>query len=172
MEVSIRLDPLGEQHLDGLAVLVDDPDVLRFTRVPAPPPPDMPRRWLARYEEGRIDRSCEGFAVVDPETEAFLGLALAPAIDHEGRTAELGYVVAPAARGRGVATAALSRLTDWALAELGALRLELIIDVANAASKRVARRCGYQREGVLRSVHLKHGLRSDVELWSHLAEDR
>jgi RimJ/RimL family protein N-acetyltransferase len=95
-----------------------------------------------------------------------------PAIDYEGRTAELGYVVAPGARGRGVATAALSQLTDWAVSELGALRLELVIDVANAASKRVAARCGYEREGVLRSVHVKQELRADVEMWSVLAERR
>jgi RimJ/RimL family protein N-acetyltransferase len=170
---TIRLDPLGEEHLDGLAALVvDDPDVQRFTRVPVPPPPDMPRRWLARYEQGRLDGSCEGFAVVDHGTGAFLGLALAPAIDQEGRTAELGYVVAPGARGRGVASAALSQLTDWALSELGALRLELIIDVDNAASKRVAGRCGYEREGMLRSVHVKQGLRADVEMWARLAERR
>jgi RimJ/RimL family protein N-acetyltransferase len=168
--IPIRLDPLGEEHLDGLAALVGDPDVLRFTRVPVPPPPDMPRRWLGRYEQGRQDRSCEGFAIADAETGAFLGLALAPTIDHEGRTAELGYVVAPGARGRGVATAALSRLTEWGLSELGALRLELIIDVANAASKRVAARCGYEREGVLRSVHVKQGLRADVEMWSRLPD--
>jgi RimJ/RimL family protein N-acetyltransferase len=170
--IAIRLDPLGEQHLDGLAALVDDPDVLRFTRIPVPAPPDFPGRWLARYEQGRDDGSCGGFAVADAETGAFLGLALAPTIDCEGRTAELGYIVAPGARGRGVATEALSLLTDWGLSELGALRLELIIDVANAASKRVAARCGYEREGVLRSVHVKQGLRADVEMWSRLADDR
>jgi RimJ/RimL family protein N-acetyltransferase len=166
---AIRLDLLGEEHLDGVATLVGDPDVQRFTRVPVPPPPDMPRRWVGIYEQGRRDGSCEGFAIVEPATGAFLGLALAPEIDHEGRTAELGYVVAPGARGQGVATAALSRLTHWALTELGALRLELVIDVANAASKHVAGKCGYEREGVLRSVHVKQGLRADVELWSHLA---
>lgn len=49
------------------------------------------------------------------------------------------------------------------------LRLELAIDVENAPSKRVAERCGYEREGVLRSVHVKQGIRADVELWSRLA---
>lgn len=48
------------------------------------------------------------------------------------------------------------------------LRLELAIDVENAPSKRVAERCGYEREGVLRSVHVKQGIRADVELWSRL----
>jgi RimJ/RimL family protein N-acetyltransferase len=38
-------------------------------------------------------------------------------------------------------------------------------------TKRVARRCGYEREGILRSVHLKEGVREDVELWSILADE-
>ena len=168
---AIRLQPLSAAHLDGVRALVSDPDVLRFTRVPEPAPPDFPERWVGRYEEGRRDGSREGFAIEDAATAGFLGLALAPTIDREARTAELGYIVAPAARGCGVATAALRILTDWAFSELAALRLELLIAVENEASKRVAERCGYEREGVLRSVHLKQGIREDVEIWSRLAVD-
>ena len=94
-----------------------------------------------------------------------------PAIDLEARTAELGYIVAEEARGRGVATEGLRLLTDWALSELGALRLELLISVENEASKRVAERCGYEREGVLRSTYVKPGVREDVEIWSRLGND-
>jgi len=79
--------------------------------------------------------------------------------------------VAPNARGRGVATAALGLLTEWALTELGLQRLELQISVDNLASKRVAERCGYVLEGVLRSVYLKNGVREDTEVWSKLASD-
>ena len=98
-------------------------------------------------------------------------MALAPVVEREAATAELGYIVARAARGRGVATAALDLLTDWALLELGLQRLELRISVGNTASKRVAERCGYVREGVLRSVYLKRGVREDIEVWSRLASD-
>ena len=80
-------------------------------------------------------------------------------------------MVAPAARGRGVATETLRRLTAWGFSEVGALRLELLISVENAASKRVAQRCGYVREGVLRSAHFKDGLREDTEIWSRLPTD-
>jgi RimJ/RimL family protein N-acetyltransferase len=100
-----------------------------------------------------------------------LGFAVAPRIEAEARTAELGYAVAPAARGRGVATQALRLLTDWALSELGALRLELLISVDNEASKRVAAGCGYVREGVLRSLYFKQGRRQDTEIWSRLPGD-
>jgi RimJ/RimL family protein N-acetyltransferase len=166
----IRLEPLAEHHLDDVEALLDDPDVLRFTRVPEPPPPDFPRTWLARYEAGRVDGSAEGFAARDA-SGAFVGLALAPTIDRDGDEVELGYIVAPAFRGRGAATAILSLLTDWAFAKAGALRIVLIIDVANPASERVAERCGYVREGVLRSVHLKQGIRIDAALWSRLPSD-
>jgi RimJ/RimL family protein N-acetyltransferase len=145
--------------------------VLRFTRVPEPVPPDFERAWLARYEAARLDGSAEAFAAVD-EDEAFVGLALAPSIDREAGEVELGYIVAPAARGRGAATEILRALSDWALASLGAMRIVLIIDVGNPASARVAERCGYTREGVMRSIHLKPGVRVDAALWSRLPSDQ
>ena len=165
----LGLVPFGEEHLAGVEEMLEDPDLLRFTRIPEPVPPGFARGWFERYEEGRSDGSREAFAIV--EDGEFLGLALAPEIDRETRTAELGYVVAPAARGRGVATEALRQLTEWAFAELGMLRLELLISVANAGSKKVAERCGYVREGVLRSAYVKQGLREDTEIWSRLATD-
>jgi RimJ/RimL family protein N-acetyltransferase len=167
--VTVTLVPLAREHLPAVEALLDDPDVLRFTRIPEPPPPDFPETWLGLYERGRRDGTREGFAVVDDGE--FLGLALAPRIDRAARTAELGYVVAPAARGRGVATTTLRLLTDWAFEELGALRLELLIGVANHGSKRVAERNGYRLEGVLRSLHFKQDLREDTEIWSRLPSD-
>jgi RimJ/RimL family protein N-acetyltransferase len=164
----IELELFSEKHVPGVAALLDDQDVLRFTRIPEPPPEDFASTWHARYDAARRDGTREAFAVV--ENGEFLGLALAPTIDRETQTAELGYVVAPEARGRGVATEALRQLTDWALAE-GMLRTELLISVENAASQKVAERCGYTREGVLRNTYVKPGRREDTEIWSRLATD-
>ena len=168
MAVSLR--PLAEEHLDAVGALFDDPDVLRFTRLPVPPPPGFEREWLDRYEAGRRDGTREAFAVVDDDG-SFVGMAMAVDIDREAREVELGYIVAPAARGRGVATAALDELTRWAFADLDALRITLIIDVENRASARVAERCGYVLEGVMRSSYLKDDLRIDAGLWSRLPSD-
>jgi RimJ/RimL family protein N-acetyltransferase len=170
MGAAIRLERLAARHLDGVAALVADPEVLHFTRVPEPAPPGFARDWIARYEAGERDGSRAGFAAVD-DSGAFLGLALAPQIDAEGRELELGYIVSPHARGRGVGTAMLRKLTDWAFDELDALRVYLMIDTANVASRRIAERCGYVLEGVLRSAHLKQGRRSDVMVWSRLPSD-
>jgi RimJ/RimL family protein N-acetyltransferase len=138
--------------------------------VPQPPPEGFAERWIARYVEGREDGTCEGFAIVD-DGGAFLGLALAPTVARDPEwTAELGYCVVEAARGRGVATEALRRLTDWALAE-GMQRVELVISPDNEGSKRVAERAGYVREGLLRSKYFKDGRREDQEVWSRLPTD-
>jgi RimJ/RimL family protein N-acetyltransferase len=168
--VAFSLRPLAEEHLDAVAGLFDDPDVLRFTRLPVPPPPGYARQWLDRYEAGRRDGTREAFAAIDDDG-SFLGLALAVDVDREAREVELGYIVAPAARGRGVASAMLDELTRWAFAELDALRITLIIDVENRASARVAERCGYVLEGVMRSSYLKDDIRIDAGLWSRLPSD-
>ena len=169
--MGIRLVPLDETHLAGVDGLLDDPDTLRFTRIPEPVPPGYARDWLERYEAGRRDGSREAFAVIDGDG-SFVGIALAPDIDPVGGELELGYIVAPAARGRGIATELLRQLTRWALDEVGAERIRLIIDVENAASARVAERCGYVREGVLRSTYVKDSRpRADVAVWSRLPSD-
>ncbi len=147
-----------------------DPEIVRNTRVPEPPPPGFADYWLGRYEEGRADGTREGFALEDDDGR-HLGLGVAPRIEREARTAELGYVVLAEERGRGVATEALRLLTAWGFAELDAVRLELMISAGNEASKRVAERCGYVREGVLRSVYVKPGRWEDTEVWSRLATD-
>jgi RimJ/RimL family protein N-acetyltransferase len=164
---AIRLEPFDRSHLAFLAELLDDPDVVRFTRVPADTPPGFSETWFGAYEQGRRDGTREAFAIVDG---GFLGVAVAPRIDRASRTAELGYLVAPAARGRGVATEALRLLTDWAFAQ-DLHRLELLISHENEGSKRVAERCGYVREGLLRSYWLKDDVRGDTEIWSRLPTD-
>jgi RimJ/RimL family protein N-acetyltransferase len=166
----LRLVALGEEHLDDVRAMLEDPEVLRFTRIPEPPPEDFPEQWLERYREGRRDGTREAFAGIDGG-DRFVGLALPPTIDREGGEVELGYIVPRAARGRGVATEMLRQLTRWALDEAGALRIVLVIDVENAASERVAERCGYVREGVMRSIHLKQDTRVDAAIWSRLPSD-
>jgi RimJ/RimL family protein N-acetyltransferase len=166
----LRLVPFAPEHLDAVGAMLDDPDIVRFTRIPEPTPEDFPQTWLDRYEAGRSEGTREAFAAVDANG-GLLGLALAPVIDRDGREVELGYLVAPDARGRGIATRMLAMLTRWAFDEAGAVRAALIIDVANPASERVAERCGYIREGVMRSVHLKNEVRIDAGVWSRLASD-
>jgi RimJ/RimL family protein N-acetyltransferase len=163
--------PFDDRHLDPFAAMLDDPDIGRFTRVPAHPSPAFPQAWLSRYREGRATGTREAFAIESSSVGTFLGIAVAPSIDADAQTVELGYVIAPTARGQGVATEALGLLARWAFDELGARRLELLISLDNEASKIVARRSGFVFEGVLRGMHFKDDLWEDTEIWSRLPTD-
>src|SRR5262249_5682744 len=148
---AIRLEPLGEQHLVGIEALGQDPLVARYTRVPEPWPEGFERRWLDLYEQGRREGTRDGYAVLDAERGAFLGIAGVVDLHRDANQGEIGYALAPEARGRGIATRALELVTRYALDQLGLERVELQIGTDNDASMRVAEKCGYTREGVLRS---------------------
>ena len=169
-DAEIRLVPLSTAHEPQVAALVDDEDSRRYTRIPTEPSMAFVPTWLRSYEEGRRDGTRLGFAIESNDGE-FLGLGLFVRLEREGRQGEIGYLVAPAARRRGVATRAVTLLTDWGFSELGLERIELWIDTANAASERVAERAGYLCEGILRSVWFKEDLRADFGVWSRLRGD-
>jgi RimJ/RimL family protein N-acetyltransferase len=167
----IRLEPLAERHLQGLAALGQDPLVAQNTRVPEPWPEGFERNWLSLYEQGRLDGTRDGYAVVDAETGDFLGIAGVVDLHPGANQGEIGYALAPEARGRGLATRALELVTRHALDELELERVELQISTDNDASIRVAEKCGYTREGVLRSLYIKPGRRGDFVIYSKLPGD-
>ena len=131
---------------------------------PEPVPADFAASWVERYVVGRREGGREGFVVVEDE-DVLVGLAFAPRIDRETATAELGYVVAPEARGRGVARATLGELSRWALDDLG---MERVRAPDQRRELRVGQGGGNGAatvlEGVLRRMWIKPGVREDTEL--------
>lgn len=57
---------------------------------------------------------------------------------------ELGWVVMPAAQGKGYATEAVRAAISWAQEHLAATRTACIIDPENRVSIRVAEKCGFR----------------------------
>lgn len=158
-----RADDLGDAHRASL-----DPDVVRFTGVPE----DQDAATLAAYFERKEAARAAGeelvLVVASAAGDAFLGSVSLLRLDWDQRRGEVGYWMAPWARGRGIATAATGLLARWALAELGLERLELRIESGNAASLRVAAGAGFSRDGILRSFEERAGARRDLEVWSLL----
>ena len=120
---------------------------------------------------GHVDGTRDGYAIVDAETGDFLGIAGLVAVERDANQAEIGYVVAREARGRGIATRALRLVTDYALGDVGLERVQLLINADNEASIAVAGRCGYHREGVFRSLYMKPGRRADMVVYARLPGD-
>jgi RimJ/RimL family protein N-acetyltransferase len=110
------------------------------------------------------------WAVVDGS--GVVGSVSLHSIDAVQNDAEIGYWTAPAARGQGVAAAAVDAACRWAFATLPVDRIELCHAVENAASARVAEKAGFTREGRLRrSYRYGDGVKHDELLWARLADD-
>ena len=106
------LRPWREDDVAAILAMSRDPETIRFTSVPDPYDEDSVRIWLA-LQPARL-RAGDGaaFAVVEPPGEEALG-AIGVRVLHGRGIAEIGYHMAPEARGRGLATAALRLLSDW-----------------------------------------------------------
>lgn len=86
---------------------------------------------------------------------------------HGADEADIGYWVVSGAEGRGVVTAATSRLVAW-LFEEGIHRITIRAAVDNARSRAVAERLGFTFEGVLREALFLDGRHRDAALYSLL----
>ena len=159
---------------DVAAVLeaCQDPDIQHFTFVPAPYEEEHARGWVGGSAAARADGSALALVVAAAaEPARLLGTIGIVRPDWDHGVAELGYWVAPWARGRGLAARALDLLGPWLVRELGFARLTLHIDADNAASRRVADRAGFAYEGTLRSAIAMKGRRWTLALYARLAED-
>jgi RimJ/RimL family protein N-acetyltransferase len=82
-----------------------------------------------------------------------------------------GMALLPAARGRGVGTAATNQLTDYLFATSPVHRIESCVAPDNLVSQRMLDRCGYSREGHLRRAEFRAGQWRDLLLYARLRED-
>ncbi len=143
------LRPGGPNDVDTVTEACQDPEIPRWTTVPSPYRREDAEHWLCEIVPGAA-RDGSGVHLLAFEDERLAGSFSVMEIDRERGYGELGYWVAAEARGRGVATRATRLLHDWAVRELGLTALEILPHRDNAASRRVAERCGYTLTGELR----------------------
>jgi RimJ/RimL family protein N-acetyltransferase len=132
-----------------------DEALRRWTGFPAGDAEEI-RRWVTAQHDGRATGVRISFAVteIDPRGagEPVAHVVLKPPRGHSEAVGEVGYWTAPHARGRNIAARALDALCRWAFEEYVPARLshlELIHQVGNDASCRVAAKAGFVLRRVL-----------------------
>ncbi|HAH10416.1 MAG TPA: GNAT family N-acetyltransferase [Alphaproteobacteria bacterium] len=89
----------------------------------------------------------------------------------ENRMAGAGYIIAPALRGRGLVSEAVTGLLDHAFGAMDLHRVYLDIDPENSPSIRLAQRLGFRWEGHFRQSFFKDGLYYDSVFYAMLAAE-
>jgi RimJ/RimL family protein N-acetyltransferase len=85
--------------------------------------------------------------------------------------AEIGYWIAPGARGQGLATGAARLLAVHAATTLSPRRIELLVQPENVGSCHVAERAGAAYEGIRRAGIEHRGEPRDVAVYAYTAAD-
>jgi RimJ/RimL family protein N-acetyltransferase len=109
--------------------------------------------------------------VADARTLEFLGGIGLYRVERQHRRGEVGFWLAPSARGRGLGTRAVRLVTNWAFESLGFHRVEITTTPDNAATLTLAAGLGFTREGVMRERNLERGRHVDVVMLAVLRRD-
>lgn len=149
----VLIRPPGKGDLDAITAMCQDPDSARFTRVPADYTMADAEEWLALSRTGWREGTHANFIGIDLHTGNFLG-SCGLQLDARENAAEVGYMIAPGERGRGLATWLAAMVCSFGFDDLGLGRLTLIASATNEGSLRVAKRLGFTVEGTLRLAHI------------------
>lgn len=120
------------------------------------------RAWIARSASEQAPTSF-AIAVAD---EVIGGIGLRLNDDVERISAEIGYWVARAYWGRGIATDAVRAVTEHAFTVHELTRIYALPFAENTASIRVLEKAGYVREGLLRRSAIKDGIVRDQLIYA------
>jgi len=138
-------------------------------RIPFPYTPADAEFWVRSCTDLEALRGQpHHFAIRRADGRLIGGIGLQVGRANASHRAELGYWLARADRGRGVARAATRLVVRYGFAELGLKRIEATTALGNVRSQRVLETAGFAREGFLARYHNKNGALIDVYLYSIL----
>ncbi|MGW4378696.1 GNAT family N-acetyltransferase [Kitasatospora sp. NPDC004531] len=168
----LTLRPFTAADIEDTRAGCADELTQRWLPLPRPYTREVATAWCTDVAHA-LRESGDGvhFAVADRAGGRLLGTVGLKKTDWRARVSEVGYWVAPWARGRGVAAEATRAVGAWVLTDRAFQRMELRAATGNTASRRVALRAGLREEGVLRNAGFVHAGRVDLVLYSLVPPD-
>ena len=166
----IRLRPVEERDLEILGRFDTDPAL------------SEPFEWRGyrdsharrrRWEQDGYLGNDDSLLIVSLADGTFAGYVVwrPVAISGPQGVLQIGIVLLPDHRGRGVGSRAQQLLADYLFATTTAHRLEAGTEVDNVAEQRALERAGFIREGLLRGRGFVRGAWRDGYLYSRLRAD-
>lgn len=168
----LMLRPYSGADAADVRLACNDPITRRWIPLPDPYDDEVARSWVTdRSHQARQAGNGAMFAVVARDSGRLVGGFGLRNVYERDKCGEIGYWVAPWARGRGYAPEATRRIARYGFDDLGLGRVELLIDPANRASHRVAAKSGFSAEGVRVAAGQHRDHRIDLAAWRLLPDD-
>lgn len=168
----LLLRPHGEQDIAPTVAMFGDEVSKFWLSAPQPYTLEEGRRWCT--DTSHLLRAMgDGihWVITDAATGRYLGGIGVKGTDWLGRCTEIGYAMAPEARGHGYASEATATVARWLLRDQAFNRVELFAATGNTASRRVAEKAGFVPEGVARNAGFTHRGQQDMMMFSLIPAD-
>lgn len=168
----VRLVPVATEVVPAIVRLMNEPSVALWTlHIPYPYTRRHGREFVRKAKKQRRAGESLALSILRRSDGQLLGGVGLHRLEEGQARAEIGYWLGREHRGHGYATEAVNLLLAVGFNRLGLHRIEARVYPRNLASRRVARRCGFQLEGRLRDEVQKDGRWYSTLLFSRLAND-
>lgn len=168
----LELRPYRAEDAPDVALACRDELTQRWLPLPDPYTDADALAWCTEMAPG-FRASGEGieWAAVRRADGRLVGSFGLKRTDWRAWSSEIGYWVAPWARGEGLAIEAVTAIGRWLLLDQQFERLVLRAAPRNVASQRVAQKAGFTREGVARNAGFTNAGRVDLVVFSLIPAD-
>ncbi len=161
----LLLRPFRLSDVDEVLAYASDPLWAEF--YPHPYDRGATEHMVARSVVASWDRNAKFAMVLDDRIAGLIDLT----VDLEHQAAELGFDVARALWGQGLAVEAAVAVIDWGFREYGLAKVFARADSRNERSRRVMEKLGMTHEGTHRSAEFLRGQRTDEVTYAVLREE-
>lgn len=166
----VLLRPLVASDADEVAEACQDAQIQAWTTVPSPYHRQHAADFVAQRSDPQTWWRLPTWAVTAPPSERWIG-SIDLRLDDDGG-ADVGFLLAPWGRGRGLAARALRLACTWGFSALGLQVVTWYALVGNEASRATARNAGFRVHDAVLRRHLPHrGERRDAWVGDLLPED-
>lgn len=158
----VRLRSMVEADAPDVLALFGDPQMSVMVNIRQLMDEADARAFIGRLRTHADNETLCQWGITQRDEDRVIGTVTLASIDTTHRRAELGYALAPASRGRGLATRAVRLVVDHAFGVMALHRLEADVDPQNPRSIAVLERLGFVREGYRRERWLLGGRWQDT----------
>jgi len=133
--------------------------------------PEQEFSYLRDSEKGWKSNTKANYGIFLRNTGDFVGVCSMFNIKWENESGEIGYWLNPKYAGRGLMSEAVNAIASEFI-NIGFKRIVILANPENIASCRVAEKCGFEREGIMRSYDFLPALnkRENVALYAKINE--
>jgi RimJ/RimL family protein N-acetyltransferase len=158
----ITLRPAELRDVDAIYANCKDAETLRWTTLPLDYDRDRAIGFVNDYAPGWWERGDGAVWVIADSAGDYVGQLDLRVNARDRLVADVGFMTAPQARGKGYMTAALRAAVQFGFEELGLQRIEWRAHIGNDGSRRVAEKVGFRHEGIQRNGCPQRGERHDA----------